>query len=51
MKDFTYLIVALLLVFWITGFLILELGSFIHVVFIIALAIIIFKIFREHNQF
>ena len=49
MIKFIHILVTILFLSWVVGFLFFDFGAYIHVLFIIALGITIFKIIKEHN--
>ena len=50
MNKLIYFIVIVLLIFWGVGFFALDLGIFIHILFVTALSILIYQIIREEKK-
>jgi hypothetical protein len=50
MNKWIYFLVGILLIIWAIGFFILDFGVFIHILFAMALFIILFEVIREENK-
>jgi hypothetical protein len=50
MNKWIYFLVGFLLIIWVIGFFIYDFGVFIHILFVMALFIMLFEVIREENK-
>ena len=50
MSVFNYLLVAALLIVWLLGYIVFNFGPMIHVLFLLALIIMIFTLYKENKK-
>jgi hypothetical protein len=50
MNKWIYFLVGFLLIIWTIGFFVFDFGVFIHILFVMALFIMLFEVIREENK-
>ena len=51
LSNFIYVVAFILFGFWILGFLVYDIGSFIHILLVVAILLVLFRVFKGKEVF